>query len=165
MSSKSDFKILAIDDEKDILLLLKYNLEQEGYTVKTSDSGIEALKIAEKFSPHLILLDIMMPKLDGIETCIKLRSIENLFNSYIIFLTAREEEYSEVAAFDAGADDYITKPIKPRALISRINSFFKRRFSSKDTSLVQEIESLKIDKNSYTTILDGKKIYLPKKEF
>ena len=165
MSSKSDFKILAIDDEKDILLLLKYNLEQEGYTVKTSDSGIEALKIAEKFSPHLILLDIMMPKLDGIETCIKLRSLENLFNSYIIFLTAREEEYSEVAAFDAGADDYITKPIKPRALISRINSFFKRRFSSKDTSLVQEIESLKIDKNSYTTILDGKKIYLPKKEF
>ena len=165
MSSKSDFKILAIDDEKDILLLLKYNLEQEGYTVKTSDSGIEALKIVEKFSPHLILLDIMMPKLDGIETCIKLRSIENLSNSYIIFLTAREEEYSEVAAFDAGADDYITKPIKPRALISRINSFFKRRFSSKDSSLVQEIETLKIDKNSYTTILDGKKIYLPKKEF
>ena len=165
MSSKSDFKILAIDDEKDILLLLKYNLEKEGYTVKTSDSGVEALKIVEKFSPHLILLDIMMPKLDGIETCIKLRSIKNLSNSYIIFLTAREEEYSEVAAFDAGADDYITKPIKPRALISRINSFFKRRFSSKDSSLVQEIETLKIDKNSYTTILEGKKIYLPKKEF
>ena len=165
MSSKSDFKILAIDDEKDILLLLKYNLEQEGYTVKTSDSGVEALKIVEKFSPDLILLDIMMPKLDGIETCIKLRSIESLLNVYIIFLTAREEEYSEVAAFDAGADDYITKPIKPRALISRINSFFKRRFSSKDSSLVQEIDSLKIDKNSYTTILEGKKIYLPKKEF
>ena len=165
MSSKSDFKILAIDDEKDILLLLKYNLEKEGYTVKTSDSGVEALKIVEKFSPHLILLDIMMPKLDGIETCIKLRSIESLLNVYIIFLTAREEEYSEVAAFDAGADDYITKPIKPRALISRINSFFKRRFSSKDSSLVQEIDSLKIDKNSYTTILEGKKIYLPKKEF
>ena len=165
MSSKSDFKILAIDDEKDILLLLKYNLEKEGYTVKTSDSGVEALKIVEKFSPDLILLDIMMPKLDGIETCIKLRSIESLLNVYIIFLTAREEEYSEVAAFDAGADDYITKPIKPRALISRINSFFKRRFSSKDSSLVQEIDSLKIDKNSYTTILEGKKIYLPKKEF
>ncbi len=165
MSSKSDFKILAIDDEKDILLLLKYNLEKEGYTVKTSDSGVEALKIVEKFSPDLILLDIMMPKLDGIETCIKLRSIESLLNVYIIFLTAREEEYSEVAAFDAGADDYITKPIKPRALISRINSFFKRRFSSKDLSLVQEIDSLKIDKNSYTTILEGKKIYLPKKEF
>ena len=165
MSSKSDFKILAIDDDKDILLLLKYNLEQEGFAVETSDSGIKALKIVEKFSPNLILLDIMMPKLDGIETCIKLRSIKSLSNAYIIFLTAREEEYSEVAAFDAGADDYITKPIKPRALISRINSFFKRRFSSKDSSLVQEIETLKIDKNSYTTILDGKKIYLPKKEF
>ena len=165
MSSKSDFKILAIDDEKDILLLLKYNLEQEGYTVKTVESGVEALKIVDKFSPQLILLDIMMPKLDGIETCIKLRSIESLSNVYVIFLTAREEEYSEVAAFDAGADDYITKPIKPRALISRINSFFKRRFTSKDSSLIQEVETLKMDKNSYTTILDGKKIYLPKKEF
>ena len=165
MSSKSDFKILAIDDEKDILLLLKYNLEQEGYTVKTVESGVEALKIVDKFSPQLILLDIMMPKLDGIETCIKLRSIESLSNVYVIFLTAREEEYSEVAAFDAGADDYITKPIKPRALISRINSFFKRRFNSNDSSLIQEVETLKMDKNSYTTILEGKKIYLPKKEF
>ena len=165
MSSKSDFKILAIDDEKDILLLLKYNLEQEGYTVKTVESGVEALKVAEKFSPQLILLDIMMPKLDGVETCIKLRSIESLSNVYVIFLTAREEEYSEVAAFDAGADDYITKPIKPRALISRINSFFKRRFNSKDSGLIQEIETLKMDKNSYATILEGKKIYLPKKEF
>jgi len=165
MSSKSDFKILAIDDEKDILLLLKYNLEQEGYTVKTVESGVEALKIIDKFSPQLILLDIMMPKLDGIETCIKLRSIESLSNVYVIFLTAREEEYSEVAAFDAGADDYITKPIKPRALISRINSFFKRRFTSKDSSLIQEVETLKMDKNSYTTILEGKTIYLPKKEF
>tara|TARA_B100001029_G_scaffold158736_1_gene145597 strand:- start:292 stop:990 length:699 start_codon:yes stop_codon:yes gene_type:complete len=165
MSSKSDFKIMAIDDEKDILLLLKYNLEQEGYTVKTVESGVEALKIVDKFSPQLILLDIMMPKLDGIETCIKLRSIESLSNVYVIFLTAREEEYSEVAAFDAGADDYITKPIKPRALISRINSFFKRRFTSKDSSLIQEVETLKMDKNSYTTILDGKTIYLPKKEF
>ena len=165
MSSKSDFKIMAIDDEKDILLLLKYNLEQEGYTVKTVESGVEALKIVDKFSPQLILLDIMMPKLDGIETCIKLRSIESLSNVYVIFLTAREEEYSEVAAFDAGADDYITKPIKPRALISRINSFFKRRFNSTDSSLIQEVETLKLDKNSYTTILEGKKIYLPKKEF
>ena len=165
MSSKSDFKILAIDDEKDILLLLKYNLEQEGYTVKTVESGVEALKIVDKYSPQLILLDIMMPKLDGIETCIKIRSMESLSNVYVIFLTAREEEYSEVAAFDAGADDYITKPIKPRALISRINSFFKRRFTSKDSSLIQEVETLKMDKNSYTTILDGKKIYLPKKEF
>jgi len=165
MSSKSDFKILAIDDEKDILLLLKYNLEQEGYTVKTSDSGIEALKTVEKFSPHLILLDIMMPKLDGIETCIKLRSIENLSNSYIIFLTAREEEYSEVAAFDAGADDYITKPIKPRALISRINSFYKRKSSVDNNKNVIEVENLSIDKDSYVVKVDGNEVFFPKKEF
>ncbi len=165
MSIKSDFKILAIDDEKDILLLLKYNLEKEGYFVETAKSGKEGIEIAKKFVPNLILLDIMMPKLDGIETCIKLRSIETLHSSYIIFLTARVEEYSEVAAFDAGADDYITKPIKPRALISRINSFFKRRFSKSDSSMVKEVGDLRIDKNSYSTYLKGKKIYLPKKEF
>jgi len=165
MSIKSDFKILAIDDEKDILLLLKYNLEKEGYFVETAKSGKEGIEIAKKFVPNLILLDIMMPKLDGIETCIKLRSIETLHSSYIIFLTARVEEYSEVAAFDAGADDYITKPIKPRALISRINSFFKRRFSKSDSSMVKEVGDLRIDKNSYSTYLKGMKIYLPKKEF
>ena len=165
MSIKSDFKILAIDDEKDILLLLKYNLEKEGYFVETAKSGKEGIEIAKKFVPNLILLDIMMPKLDGIETCIKLRSIETLHSSYIIFLTARVEEYSEVAAFDAGADAYITKPIKPRALISRINSFFKRRFSKSDSSMVKEVGDLRIDKNSYSTYLKGMKIYLPKKEF
>ena len=165
MATKSDFKILAIDDEKDILLLLKYNLDKEGFHVKTSQSGKEGIKVAEKFKPDLILLDIMMPKLDGIETCIKLRSIESLTNSYIIFLTAREEEYSEVAAFEAGADDYITKPIKPRALMSRLNSFFKRRFSKGDSSLVKEVGALKIDKNSYSVYLNKEQIYLPKKEF
>ena len=165
MSVQSDFKILAIDDEKDILLLLKYNLEKEGYCVETAKSGKEGIEIAKKFVPNLILLDIMMPKLDGIETCIKLRSIETLSSSYIIFLTARVEEYSEVAAFDAGADDYITKPIKPRALISRINSFFKRRFSKSDASMIKEVGDLRIDKNSYSASLKDKKIYLPKKEF
>ena len=158
MSSKSDLKILAIDDEKDILLLLKYNLEKEGYYVKTIQSGEEGIKVAKKFIPDLVLLDIMMPKLDGIETCLKLRLIESLSGTYIIFLTAREEEYSEVAAFEAGADDYITKPIKPRALISRINSFFKRRFSNGDSKLIQEIGSLKIDKNSYTISAKEKKV-------
>ena len=164
MATKSDFKILAIDDEKDILLLLKYNLEKEGFNVKTSQCGKEGIKVAEKFKPDLILLDIMMPKLDGIETCIKLRSIESLTNSYIIFLTAREEEYSEVAAFEAGADDYITKPIKPRALMSRLNSFFKRRFSKDNSSLVKEVGALKIDKNSYSVYLNKEQIYLPKKK-
>ena len=128
MLQKSDFKILAVDDERDILVLLKYNLEIEGYFVEIANSGKEAIKIAEKIEPNLILLDIMMPGMDGIETCINLRKIEKLSSSSILFLTARSEEYSEVAAFDAGADDYIIKPIKPRALISRINSFYKKKF-------------------------------------
>ena len=106
--SKSDFKILAIDDEKDILLLLKYNLESEGYVVKTAISGKEGLKIANKMNPDLILIDIMMPEIDGIETCRKLREVEKFQSTFILFLTARVEEYSEVAAFDAGGDDYIT---------------------------------------------------------
>ena len=122
MQNKSDFKILAIDDDKDILLLLKYNLESEGYYVETASSGKKGISIAQKINPNLMLVDIMMPEMDGIQTCIKLREIDNLKSSYILFLTARTEEYSEVAAFDAGADDYITKPIKPRALLSRINS-------------------------------------------
>ena len=107
---KSDFKILAIDDEKDILLLLKYNLESEGYIVKTASSGKEGLDIASEYNPDLILIDIMMPEIDGIETCRKLREIEKFQSTFILFLTARVEEYSEVAAFDAGGDDYITKP-------------------------------------------------------
>ena len=121
MQNKSDFKILAIDDDKDILLLLKYNLESEGYYVETASSGKKGISIAQKIYPNLMLVDIMMPEMDGIQTCIKLREIDNLKSSYILFLTARTEEYSEVAAFDAGADEYITKPIKPRALLSRIN--------------------------------------------
>ena len=104
---------------------LKYNLESEGYYVETASSGKKGISIAQKIIPNLMLVDIMMPDMDGIQTCIKLREIDNLKSSYILFLTARTEEYSEVAAFDAGADDYITKPIKPRALLSRINSFIK----------------------------------------
>ena len=136
---KSDFKILAIDDEKDILLLLKYNLESEGYIVKTASSGKEGLDIASKYNPDLILIDIMMPEIDGIETCRKLREIEKFQSTFILFLTARVEEYSEVAAFDAGGDDYITKPIKPRALLSRINSFYKRK-SSEDNRYTNYVQ-------------------------
>ena len=165
MYQKSDFRILAIDDEKDILLLLKYNLENEGYYVETSSSGKEGIELAEKFTPDLILLDIMMPGMDGIETCINLRKIDTIKNSYILFLTARVEEYSEVAAFEAGADDYITKPIKPRALISRINSFYKRRFSSKNLANLLTIGDLNIDKDTHTITLKGKEIFFPKKEF
>ena len=165
MYQKSDFKILAIDDEKDILLLLKYNLENEGYYVETASSGKEGIKLAEKFIPDLILLDIMMPSMDGIETCINLRKIGTIKDSYILFLTARTEEYSEVAAFEAGADDYITKPIKPRALISRINSFYKRKSSTKNLANLLNIGDLNIDKDTYTVTLKGEEIFLPKKEF
>ena len=162
---QSDFKILAIDDEKDILLLLKYNLESEGYIVKTASSGKEGLDIASEYNPDLILIDIMMPEIDGIETCRKLREIEKFQSTFILFLTARVEEYSEVAAFDAGGDDYITKPIKPRALLSRINSFYKRKSSVDNSKNVIEVENLSIDKDSYVVKVDGNEVFFPKKEF
>ena len=162
---KSDFKILAIDDEKDILLLLKYNLESEGYIVKTASSGKEGLDIASIYNPDLILIDIMMPEIDGIETCRKLREVEKFQSTFILFLTARVEEYSEVAAFDAGGDDYITKPIKPRALLSRINSFYKRKSSVDNSKNVIEVENLLIDKDSYVVKVDGNEVFFPKKEF
>ena len=162
---KSDFKILAIDDEKDILLLLKYNLESEGYIVKTASSGKEGLDIASEYNPDLILIDIMMPEIDGIETCRKLREIEKFQSTFILFLTARVEEYSEVAAFDAGGDDYITKPIKPRALLSRINSFYKRKSSVDNSKNVIEVENILIDKDSYVVKVDGNEVFFPKKEF
>tara|TARA_B100001173_G_scaffold306192_1_gene312664 strand:+ start:683 stop:1366 length:684 start_codon:yes stop_codon:yes gene_type:complete len=163
--SKSDFKVLAIDDEKDILLLLKYNLESEGYHVKTASSGKEGIKVAGEFNPDLILVDIMMPEIDGIEVCRRLREIDKFISTYILFLTARVEEYSEVAAFDAGGDDYITKPIKPRALISRINSFYKRKSSNESSKKVVKIKNLLIDKESYIVKLDDKEVFFPKKEF
>ena len=162
---KSNFRILAIDDEKDILLLLKYNLESEGYIVKTASSGKEGLDIASEYNPDLILIDIMMPEIDGIEICRKLRDIEKFQSTFILFLTARVEEYSEVAAFDAGGDDYITKPIKPRALLSRINSFYKRKSSVDNSKNVIEVENLLIDKDSYIVKVDGNEVFFPKKEF
>ena len=165
MQDKSDFKILAIDDDKDILLLLKYNLESEGYYVETTTSGKKGLQIAQKINPNLMLVDIMMPEMDGIQACIKLREIDNLKSSYILFLTARTEEYSEVAAFDAGADDYITKPIKPRALLSRINSFYKRATSKDTSSKSLKVGDLDINKDSYVVKLNNKEIFFPKKEF
>jgi len=163
--SKNEFKILAIDDEKDILLLLKFNLETEGYNVKTASSGKEGIEVAENFIPDLILVDIMMPDMDGIEACRRLREKDKFTSTYILFLTARVEEYSEVAAFDAGGDDYITKPIKPRALISRINSFYKRQYSKKSSKNVVKIDNLSIDKDSYVVKLNNEEVFFPKKEF
>lgn len=165
MGNKQEYKVLVVDDEEAILELLKYNLEKEGYEVKTAMDGIKGVEIARKFVPDVILLDIMMPKQDGVETCRQLREMPELENAFIIFLTARSEEYSEVAAFDAGADDYITKPIKPRALMSRISAYFRRDVQKKTVTNQITIGDLIIDRTSYTIILDGKEINLPKKEF
>lgn len=165
MSSTTSKKILVVDDEADILELLKYNLKKEGYLVKTVSNGIDAVETAKDFCPDLVLLDIMMPHQDGVETCRQLRELPELENAFIIFLTARSEEYSEIAAFDIGADDYITKPIKPRALMSRIGAMFRRgEVKSNDNSLIA-VGDLTIDKTSYTIMVKDRKIALPKKEF
>ena len=159
------FKILVVDDEKDILELLKYNLEKEGYQVKSTKDGESAVSIADTYVPDIILLDIMMPGMDGVETCRQLRLNSKLADTHIIFLTARSEEYSEVAAFEVGADDYITKPIKPRALISRITSLYKKVKSKKSEEPIVKIGDLVIDRSSYIVKQNGKEIGLPKKEF
>lgn len=162
---KVNQKVLVVDDESDILELLKYNLSKEGYDVKVASNGVKGVEIAKSFEPDLILLDIMMPKQDGVETCRQIREIPELANVFVIFLTARSEEYSEVAAFEMGADDYITKPIKPRALMSRINALFRRESKKKKDSQKIMVGDLEVDRSSYTVILENKKINLPKKEF
>ncbi len=165
MGNKQNYKVLVVDDEEAILELLKYNLEKEGYEVKTALDGVKAVEIAKTFHPELILLDIMMPKQDGVETCRQMREIPELAGTFIIFLTARSEEYSEVAAFDVGADDYITKPIKPRALMSRISAFFRRDSKKKTVTNQISIGDLTIDRSSYTVKMKEEEISLPKKEF
>lgn len=165
MTAKQMQKILVVDDELDILELLQYNLNKEGYQVKVAEEGKKAVEVAKEFAPDLILLDIMMPQQDGVETCRQIRAIPELSNVFVIFLTARAEEYSEIAAFDVGADDYITKPIKPRALMSRINAVFRRNTQKKPEDNNISIGNLFIDKASYTVKVDGKEVFLPKKEF
>lgn len=166
MSKSKNNRILVVDDDTDILELLQYNLEKEGYEVKTASSGQKALDIAPLFGPNLVLLDIMMPGMDGVETCRLLREQSEFADTHILFLTARSEEYSEVAAFDAGADDYITKPIKPRALLSRIGAILRRetKKTNKETKKI-EIGMLSIDKQSYTVYISNLPVILPKKEF
>ncbi|GAA0878998.1 response regulator transcription factor [Algoriphagus jejuensis] len=165
MSEKQKIKVLVVDDEPDIVEILKYNLQKEGYDVATAEDGIKAVKTAAKFQPDVILLDIMMPNQDGVETCLQIRQIPELKNTFIIFLTARMEEYSEVAAFDVGADDYITKPIKPRALMSRISALFRRESKKEQEQTQIKVKDLTIDRGSYTIDKSGKTITLPKKEF
>ena len=165
MGNKQMHKVLVVDDEEPILELLKYNLEKDGYEVKTAQDGARAVDIARKFIPDLVLLDIMMPKMDGVETCRLLRDIPELQKMFVVFLTARSEEYSEVAAFDIGADDYINKPIKPRALMSRISAFSEGIPKKSSPSSIITIGDLTIDRTSYTIKVKGKEINLPKKEF
>ncbi len=164
--TNDQIQILIVDDEPDIIDFLTYNLQKEGYQIASSTSGQEALQEAEKHPPHLILLDIMMPDMDGIETCRELRAKDKFKNTLIAFLTARNEDYSQIAGFDVGADDYITKPIKPRVLISRIKALL-RRFSEDEgeTSNKIELGNIVIDKERYEIDKDGNKFSLPKKEF
>ncbi len=156
-------KILLVDDEADILELIKYNLEREGFKVETTYNGRDAIEKAKTFIPDLVILDVMMPEMDGIETCIELRKIPNLAHTIIAFLTARGEDYSQIAGFEAGADDYITKPIKPRVLVSKVKALLRR--THQQISTQKNVERLSIDEDRYLALLDGNEIILPKKEF
>jgi two-component system alkaline phosphatase synthesis response regulator PhoP len=158
---KEKMKILLVDDEEDILDMVGYNLLKEGYEVHTAGNGREALKVAEKIIPDLILLDVMMPEMDGMETCILMRENSKLKHSVIAFLSARSEDYSQIAGYDVGADDYITKPIKPRVLVSKVKGLLRRRALSADV----RTEGIEIDRDRYLVIKDGKELNLPKKEF
>lgn len=164
MAKKSE--ILIVDDEQDILDFLQYNLEKEGFSVSTATSGNHALEVAPKIKPDLILMDVMMPDRDGIETCMELREMREFQNTVIAFLTARNEDYSQIAGFDAGADDYITKPIKPRVLVSRVKALLRRKKEENSTSSDRiEMEDLKIDLDRYSVEFKGESLELPKKEF
>ena len=167
--NNKNFKILLVDDESDILEFLKYNINKEGFEVHTASNGKEAIEIAKKITPHLILLDVMMPEMDGIETCEIMRQDKQLQNTIIAFLTARGEDYSQIAGFEAGGDDYIAKPVKPKVLISRIKALLKRfktiTKSEDDNELIIKQSNLVIDKERYIVIKNGKELILPKKEF
>ena len=162
--NKKDIKILLVDDEPDILEIVSYNLLNEGYQVITAENGIEAVKKAKKELPQLVILDVMMPEMDGIEACELIRKDPNLKHVVITFLTARGEDYSQLAGFDAGADDYITKPIKPKVLISKVKALL-RRFREEDVKDAVKIGDLIINRDEYKIVLKGKEIILPRKEF
>ena len=166
VTTKSNaYKILVVDDDPDIVELLEYNLKKEGYQTASAPDGRKALEVAADFGPDIILLDVMMPHLDGIATCRQLREQPKFKDTYIIFLTARAEEFSEVAAFDAGADDFIAKPIKPRALLGRLAAVKRREQDPHAGIDAIEINGLRIDRTGYAVYQDGRKMALPKKEF
>lgn len=166
----SEQKILLVDDEKDILEFISYNLKKEGYEVLTARNGRDGIELARKYLPQLILLDVMMPEMDGIETCEEIRKIAGLENIVIAFLTARGEDYSQIAGFEAGGDDYIIKPIKPKVLISRIRALLKRyehslKNKSEEMPSVIRHKGLVLDRNRFLVIKEGEELTLPKKEF
>jgi two-component system alkaline phosphatase synthesis response regulator PhoP len=161
----SNNKILLVDDEEDILEMIRYNLEKEGFEIETANNGKEAIEKARKFIPNLVLLDVMMPEMDGIETCLAIKDIDGLKNTMIAFLTARGEDYSQIAGFDSGADDYITKPIKPRVLISRIKALLRRNEVTQPKEDIVNIGDIQIDREKYLIVKAGVEINLPKKEF
>lgn len=164
---KSEIKILLVDDEPDILEIVSYNLSAEGYQIFTAKNGLEAVAKAKKKEPHLIILDVMMPEMDGIEACEAIRNAPGLENTIITFLTARGEDYSQLAGFEAGADDYITKPIKPKVLVSKVKALL-RRLKEKDNNQLEDIRTvgnLVIDREEYKIINNGTEIVLPRKEF
>jgi two-component system alkaline phosphatase synthesis response regulator PhoP len=162
---KKDTTILLVDDELDILEIIGYNLTAQGYTVVTAQNGVEAIKKAKKHKPKLIILDVMMPEMDGIEACEKLRLIPELSETVITFLTARGEDYSQVAGFEAGADDYITKPIKPKVLTSKVKSLLRRFKSQEQAQQILELGNLTINREEYKILVDTQEMVLPRKEF
>lgn len=166
---QNGYKILIVDDETDILEFLSYNLKKEGFQIYTSNNGKRGLELACQVQPHLILLDIMMPEMDGIEMCERIRETPEIQNCIVAFLTARTEDYSQIAGFEAGGDDYIAKPIKPKLLISRLNALLKRHAPNVGKSQTQDpqlsLGNIVIDNEKYNVLIDGNEVYLPKKEF
>ena len=163
---KSDIKILCVDDEPDILEILKYNLSNEGYNISTAADGKSAIEMAYNIRPNLIIMDVMMPNMDGIEACEKLRSDEKFNDTIIMFLTARGEDYSHVAAYDAGADDYVTKPVKPKVLVSKVKGLLRRlkKVIAQDISEIV-FDDIKIDREKYKVYISDNVLNLPRKEF
>lgn len=164
---KKDIRILLVDDEPDILEIVGYNLSSEGYEVFTAKNGVEAVSKAKKKHPHLVILDVMMPEMDGIEACEIIRNTPELEHTIITFLTARGEDYSQVAGFDAGADDYITKPIKPKVLISKVKALLRRLKENtvEDQDDIVKVGNIIINREEYKVVNNGKEIVLPRKEF
>ena len=158
-------KVLVVDDDPDIIEILRYNLSLAGYQVKTASNGKEAIKKAKLFLPEIILLDIMMPEMDGIEACTQIKLLPSLKKTMIIFLSARSEDFTQIAAFDAGGDDYITKPVKPKILLRKIQSVVKRLHTIIDENTKIELGNIIIDRNEYLVKMDNNNINLPRKEF